>query len=108
MDMRVDAAGGQDLSLPGNDFGAGADHDVDTGLDVGVAGLADPRDAAVPDRQIRLDDAPVIDDQRVGDDRIDRAFGLRHLRLPHPVANDLAAAELDLLAVDRQVAFDFD
>ena len=47
MDMRVDAAGGQDFAFAGDDLGAGADHDIDAGLDVGVAGLADPRDAAV-------------------------------------------------------------
>ena len=108
MDMRIDAACCQDFSFAGDDLGAGADHDIDAGLDVGIAGLADPRDAAIPDRQIRLDDAPVIDDQRVGDDRIGRAFGLGRLRLSHAVADHLAAAELDLFAVDRQVAFDFD
>ena len=74
----------------------------------GLPALPMPRDAAVRDRDIGLDDAPMIDDQRVGDDRIGRAFGLRRLRLPHAVADDLAAAELDLLAIDRQVALDLD
>ncbi len=32
----------------------------------------------------------------------------RHLALAHAVADHLAAAELDLLAVDRAVAFDLD
>ena len=44
---RVDAAGGQDLAFAGDDFGARADDDVDAGLDVGIAGLADAGDAAV-------------------------------------------------------------
>ena len=57
---------------------------------------------------IGLDDAPVIDDQRVGDHRVDRAFGLRRLRLAHAVADDLAAAEFDLLAVGGEVALDLD
>jgi hypothetical protein len=34
--------------------------------------------------------------------------GVRQLRLAHAVADHLAAAELDLLAVDRVVAFDLD
>ena len=48
--------------------------DVDARLDVGIAGLADRGDAAVLDADIGLDDAPVVDDQRVGDDGVDRAL----------------------------------
>ncbi|MEZ5889703.1 MAG: hypothetical protein R3D52_05215 [Xanthobacteraceae bacterium] len=47
MDVAVEPAGGEDLSLPGNGLGAGADDDGDVGLDVGIAGLADAGDAAV-------------------------------------------------------------
>jgi hypothetical protein len=60
---------------------------------------------AVLDADIGLDDAPVIDDHGVGDDGIDH-FGVDALRLPHAVADDLAAAEFHLFAVDREVAFD--
>ena len=42
----------------------------DARLDVGIARLADRPDAAVLDADVGLDDAPVIDDQRVGDDRV--------------------------------------
>ncbi len=49
--------------------------DVDAGLDVRVAGLADAGDAAVLDADVGLVDAPVVDDQRVGDDGVDGAFG---------------------------------
>ena len=108
MNMAVDAAGGEDLALAGDDLGAGADDDIDAGLHVGIAGLADLGDAAVGDRDIGLDDAPVVDDQRVGDDGVDRALGLRRLRLAHAVADHLAAAEFHFLAVDGEVAFDLD
>ena len=53
----VDAAGGEDLALAGDDLGARADDDVDAGLDVGIAGLADGGDAAVPEADVGLDDA---------------------------------------------------
>ena len=43
---------------------------VDAGLDVGIAGLADARDAPVLDADVGLDDAPVIEDERIGDDRV--------------------------------------
>ena len=59
-----------DLALAGDDFGARADHDVDARLHIRVAGLADGRDAPVLDADVGFDDAPVIDDERVGDDQI--------------------------------------
>ena len=65
-------------------------------------------DAAVADADIGLDDAPMVEDHRVGDDRVDGALGAARLALPHAVADHLAAAELDLLAIDRAVALDLD
>ncbi len=108
MDVAVDAARGDDLAFAGDRLGARADHDVDLGLDVGVAGLADADDAAVPEADIGLHDAPVVDDQGVGDDGVDRALRARALALAHAVADHLAAAELHLLAVGRVVLLDLD
>ncbi len=108
MDMRVDAAGGDDAALAGDRLGARPDHDVDARLDIGVAGLADAGDAAVVDADIGLDDAPMVEDHGVGDDGVDRPLGAAPLALPHAVADDLAAAEFDFLAVDRAVALDLD
>jgi len=46
------------------------------GCDVRVAGLADGRDAPALEADVGLDDAPVVDDERVGDARsVDRALG---------------------------------
>ena len=106
--MGVDAAGGEDLAFAGDDFGAGADDDVHAGLDVRVAGLADAGDAAVGDGDVGFDDAPMVEDQGVGDHRVDRALRLAGLGLAHAVADDLAAAELHFLAVEGEVLFDFD
>ncbi len=50
----------------------------------------------------------MVKDHDAGDDRIHRAAVAGDLALTHPVAHDLAAAELDLLARDGQVAFDLD
>ena len=108
MDVRIDATGGQDLALAGDDLGAWANDYFHIRLDVRIARLADLRDAAIGDGDIGLHDAPVVDDQCVGDHRIDGTFGLRCLRLPHAVADDLAAAELHLLAVRGEVAFYLD
>src|SRR5262249_37627860 len=106
MDVRIDAAGGDDLAFAGDDLGAGADDNVDARLDIGIAGLADPGDAAVLEADIGFDDAPMVEDYGVGDHRIDRTGGARDLALSHAVADHLAAAELDLLAIGRAVALD--
>ena len=108
MDMAVDAARGDDLALGRDRFGAGTDDDVDTRLDVGVAGLADRDDHPALEADIGLHDAPVIDDQRIGDDGVDGALRSRALALAHAVADHLAAAELHFLAVDRVVLLDLD
>src|SRR5690606_140778 len=65
-------------------------------------------DTAVLEPDVGLDDAPVIDDQRVGDDGVDGALGARHLALAHAVADDLAAAEPHFLAIGREVLLDLD
>ena len=57
---------------------------------------------------IGFDDAPVIDDQRIGDDGVDGALGARHLALTHAVADHLAAAEFHLLAIDGEILLDLD
>ena len=57
---------------------------------------------------IRLHDAPMVEDQRVGDDGIDGAGRAGTLALAHAVADHLAAAELHLLAIDGEIALDLD
>ncbi|MNY40015.1 hypothetical protein D3C86_1747300 [compost metagenome] len=75
MDVGVDAASGEDHAFTGDHFSAGADRDGDAGLDVRVAGLADAGDAPVLEADVGLDDAPVIDDQCVGDQGVDHFGG---------------------------------
>ena len=108
MDVRIEAAGGEDLAFAGDHLGAWTDDDGDARLDIGIAGLADPGDAAVLDADIGFDDAPVVEDQRIGDDGIDRAAPVGDLRLAHAVADHLAAAELHLLAIGREILLHLD
>ena len=105
---RVDPAGGDDHPLAGDDVRAGADDQarIDPVEDVRITRLADPGDPPVLDADIGLDHPPVIDDQGVGDDEIERVVVAG--RLPHPIPDDLATAEGDLVAVDGEVPFDLD
>ena len=108
MDVRVEAAGGEDLALAGDHLGAGADDNGDAGLDVRIAGFADRRDAAVLEADVGFDNAPVVEDQRVGDDGVDRTLGVGNLRLAHAVADHLAAAKFHFLAVDGEILLHLD
>ena len=62
----------------------------------------------VLDADVGLHDPPVVEDDGVGDDGVDRAARARRLRLPHAVADHLAAAELHLLAVGGEILLDLD
>ena len=108
VNVRVDAAGGEDESFARDRLGRRADDEVgrDAGHDVGIAGLADAGDSPVLDADVGFVDAGPVDDERVGDDEIERAIVADACRLPHAVAQHLAAAELALVAVDRVVALD--
>ena len=126
VDVGVDAAGGDDVAFARDDFGRGADdHRVflfrlrigvdgaDAGLDAGVAGVADADDETVFDADIGFDDAEErIEDEGVGDDEVEAVFVEGGGRLAHAVADDLAAAEFDFVAVAAalgdEVAFDLD
>src|SRR4029079_1039075 len=89
-------------------LGARPDDDRHARLDVRIAGLADGMDVAVFETDVGLDDPPVVDDQRVGDHGVDRAALVGDLRLAHAVADHLAAAELHLFAVGREILLDLD
>src|SRR5262249_33068537 len=108
MDVGVEAAGGEDLALARDRLCAWADDDGDTGLDVGIAGFADRGDAVALQADVSLDDAPVVEDEHVGDDGIHRTLLVGDLALTHTVADHLAAAELPLLAVAGEILLHLD
>ncbi len=108
MDVGVEAAGGEDFAFAGDHLGAGPDDDGDAGLDVRIAGLADGVDVAVLEADIGFDDAPMVENERVGDDGVDGALLVGDLALPHAVADDFAAAELHLFAVGAEILLDLD
>ena len=69
VDVAVDPAGGEDLAVAGDDLGPRPDHQVRVHAvhGVRVAGLAERHDPAVPDADVGLDDAPVVEHDRAGD-----------------------------------------
>ncbi len=98
VDVGVDAPSGEDLAFSGDHLSTRANDQVHTRLNVGVAGFADGRDAPGLDADIGLHDAPMVEDQGIGDDGVHRLFAAE-LALSHAIANHLAAAEFDLFAV---------
>src|ERR1700694_2773474 len=96
---------------PRHDFGCGSDDQpgIDSVHRIRISRLADFHDAPVFDPNVALYYSPMIYDQRVGDDEVQsawRVFALRFTALAHAVANDFAAAEGDLVAVNSKVLFD--
>ena len=111
MDVRIDAARGHDLSLARNHLGSRADHHPrrDARHHVGIARLADLDDPPATNTDIRLDNSPVIHDDRAGDHQVEGLIGRRCTTgLPHPVPQDFPAAEFRFLAVDGEIALNLD
>ncbi len=107
MDVRVNATSGEDVPFTSNRFGAGPDHDGDAFLDVGVAGLADANDAAIPEADIGLDDAPPIKNEGIGNHGVNGAVSPGGLGLAHPITNHLSAAKFHFIAVGGEVLLHF-
>ena len=112
VDMTIDPTRRGDEVFAGNHLRAGADHQprIDSGLDERIARLTDGHDPSAPDADVPFDNAPVVEKDRVGNDEIERRLGLipRKRGLALAIADDLPAAELDLLAVDGVVLLDLD
>lgn len=107
VDMGIDSTRSQNHVLTGYDFRRRTDRQRDVRLDVGIARFADPGDLPVLQADVSLDDAPVVDDYRVSDDRIHHLVVIV-LRLPHAVAYHLAAPEFHFLAISGEILLDFD
>src|SRR5580765_1394038 len=107
VNMRIDAAGGHDHAFAGDDFGRTTDGHGHARLDVGIASFANHSDFAALETDVGLDDTPVVDDHGVGDHGIHDIFVIA-LRLAHAIADHLAAAELDFLAIGREILLDLD
>ncbi len=69
MNVGIDSASRDNLALPGDDFGSGANHDINLRLHIRIAGLANGGDTPCLDRDVSLDNPPMIENERVGDDR---------------------------------------
>ena len=80
----VKAAGRKDFAFASDHFGAGPDDDGHAGLDVRIAGLPDGVNVAILDADVGFDDAPMVEDQRVGDNGVDRALLLVICDCPMP------------------------
>jgi len=108
MNMAVDASRCHQHIFARDDLGARAYHQcgVYSLHRIGVASFTNLHDTSILNPNIAFHDAPVIDNQRVCDDEVERA--IRSLArgataLPHTIANDLASAESDLIAIYGEI-----
>src|SRR5260370_4901787 len=108
MDMHVDTTSSDNLTFAGDHLGSRSDYYCAFWLHIGIASFAQGGNTSVPNCNIGFHNSPVIENQRVGDDRINRALSAGTLRLTHAVADDFPASELHLLAIDREVLLHLD
>ena len=108
MDMHIKSTRGQDAPFTGDDFRPRANDDVHIGLRIRIARLANRGNPPTAKPNIGFHHAPMIQDQRIGNNGIHGAIGARDLRLTHAIANHLAAAEFHFLTIGGQVAFNLD
>ena len=96
VDVRVDAAGGEDEAFAGDGFGRHADDQVgrDARHHVRIAGLADAGDAPVLDADVGLVDAGPVDDERVGDHESSARSSLTPAACPMPSRSTLPPPNL--------------
>src|SRR5262245_3950289 len=103
MDVRVDAAGSNDLSLTRDHFGSWSNNDVNVWLYIWVTGFPDGCYQTISDSDICLHNAPVVQNKGVGNDRINGPLLAGTLRLAHAITNYLPTSELHLFAVDGKI-----
>src|SRR5947209_1246896 len=108
MDMAVDASRRHQHIFARDDLGARTYHQfrVYSLHRIGVASFTNLHDTPILNANIAFHDAPVVDNQRVCDDEVERA--VRRLTcgttaLPHTIANDLASAKSDLVAIHGEI-----
>ena len=75
MNVGVDASCSNDLPLAGNDLGARPDDDSDVVLNVWVSSFPHANDTALLNADVCFNDAPMIDDQRIGNDGVNGLSG---------------------------------
>src|SRR5262249_40965217 len=118
MNVAVDAAGRGDQVFAGDHLGPRTDDElrIDLILNERIARLADAHDSPGADADVAFDNAPMVEDNGVGDDEIERRFpphpcpsptkGRGKRRFSLAVANHLAAAELHFLTVNCVILLD--
>ena len=108
MNMGINPARRQNHALSRHHFGRSPNDNIDRILNVGIAGFADFDNFSVFNANIRLNNAPPIEDQGIGDHQIDGSLFTGNGGLTHAVSNDFATPKFDLIPVDRQILLDFD
>ena len=99
VNVRINATCSDDHAFAADDLCAGANDDIDTRLRVGVTCFANGGNAIAFEANVGLHNAPVVNNQGIGEHAIHGAFCVGALRLRHAIANGFAATELHFFAV---------
>ncbi len=111
MNMRFHATRRHDAALRGDSFRTGPDlHSFrHVRHQIGIPGFANADDAPIFNPDIRLDDTPMVENDCVRDDRIERAAcAARPWRLAHAIPQYFPTAKHRLISIRRKIIFNFD
>ncbi len=73
-----------------------------------VAGLANARDETVAQANVGLIDSGVVNDQSIGDHRVDGSARPGDLALSHAIPDGFTSPEFHLLAIDGEILLNLD
>jgi len=99
MNVGVNAASCDDHAFATDDFSAGANDDVYARLGVWVASFANGSNAIAFEANVGFHNAPVVNDEGIGEHAIHGALCVGALRLRHAIANGFATTKFHFFAV---------
>ena len=98
VDVGVDTSCGENLPFTCNHFGCCTKRNGNIWLNIRIPCFTNFPDSAIFKTHISFDNAPPIDNEDIGNDRIGNGIS-QHLRLAHPITNHFTATELDFFAI---------
>ena len=99
MNVAINPASRHDVAFAANHFRAGPDDDVNAVLGVWITGFPDRHNAPIFEANVGFDNAPVIQNQRVGHHAIDCTLTACTLALRHAVTDGFATAKFHFFTI---------
>ncbi len=105
MYVGINAASGHYFAFTCDYFSRRANNGIYPGLNIGIARFTYREYSPILKANVSFDYPPVVQDEGIGDDGINRPFPPGYLGLTHAITDNLTPTELDLLAIETAICF---